>query len=147
MVIFQSALFTLRRYAQFTGRASRQEFWCFFAFVLIVQAVAGILGGVLRFWSLAGLIGLLLLIPQIAVAVRRLHDVSRSGRELVVPFIALALLPLVFAFRGFLPKIVGLGLLGFALLAFANLLTYFVKKGSTVPNRYGSAPTAFSFAG
>ena len=32
------------------------------------------------------------------------------------------------------------------LLAFANLLTLFLKKGSTVPNRYGAAPTAFSFA-
>ena len=51
-----------------------------------------------------------------------------------------------FAFRGILPKIVALGFLGITLLVFANLLTLFIKKGSAVPNRYGAAPTAFSFA-
>ena len=55
-------------------------------------------------------------------------------------------IPLAFAFRGILPKIVALGFLGITLLAFANLLTIFMKKGTTVPNRYGAAPTAFSFA-
>jgi len=54
--------------------------------------------------------------------------------------------PIVFMFGGVLPKVVALGFLGITLLAFANLLTLFVKKGSTVPNRYGAAPTAFSFA-
>jgi uncharacterized membrane protein YhaH (DUF805 family) len=58
----------------------------------------------------------------------------------------LALVPVAFAFRGILPKIVALGFLGLTLLVFANLLTLFLKKGSTVPNRYGAAPTAFSFA-
>ena len=49
--------------------------------------------------------------------------------------------------RGALPQIVALGYLGITVLAFANLLTLFMKKGSTIPNRYGAAPTAFSFAG
>ena len=90
--------------------------------------------------------GLLLLIPQIAVAVRRLHDLGKTGKELVVPCLMLLLLPLAFAFRGVLPQIVALGFLGITLLAFADLLTLFMKKGTTVPNRYGAAPTAFSFA-
>jgi len=55
-------------------------------------------------------------------------------------------LPLAFAFRGLLPQIVALGFLGMTLIVFANLLRLFLKKGSTVPNRYGGAPTAFSFA-
>ena len=70
----------------------------------------------------------------------------RACRELLVPCIMLLAVPLAFAFSGFLPKIVALGFLGVTLLVFANLLTLFVKKGSTVPNRYGGAPTAFSFA-
>ena len=147
MFIFQSALQTLKKYAQFKGRASREEFWCFFAFVIIVDAIAGIIG--LLFGAsgaLPGLVGLLLIIPQIAVAVRRLHDLGRSGRELVVPCIMLAVLPIAFAFRGILPKIVALGLLGLTLIVFANLLLLFIKKGGTIPNRYGAAPTAFSFA-
>jgi hypothetical protein len=53
---------------------------------------------------------------------------------------------LVLGFRGILPQLVALGFLGITLLAFANLVTLFMKKGSTVPNRYGAAPTAFSYA-
>ena len=147
MFIFESAFQTLRKYAQFNGRASRHEFWSFFAFVIIANAAVGLVGILFGVGpALSGLVGLLLIIPQIAVAVRRLHDVGKSGRELVVPAAMFAAVPLAFAFRGILPKIVALGFLGITLLAFANLLTLFLKKGSTIPNRYGAAPTAFSFA-
>jgi len=147
MFIFESAIGTLKKYADFNGRASRNEFWCFFAFLIIVNAAAGIVGMMFGVGgTLPSLIGLLLVIPQVAVAVRRLHDLGRTGRELVVPCVMLAALPLAFAFRGILPKIVALGLLGLTLLVFANLLMLFTRKGSTVPNRYGAAPTAFSFA-
>lgn len=146
MFIFESALQTLKKYADFKGRASRDEFWCFVAFVIIVQGVAGIVGLLFSLGSaFSGLVGALLLIPQLAVAVRRVHDLGKSGRELLVPCIMLFALPLAFAFRGILPKIIALGFLGITLLAFANLLMLFLKKGSTVPNRYGAAPTAFSF--
>lgn len=147
MFIFASALETLKKYASFNGRASRHEFWCFFAFVIIANALSGLLG--VLFGSgpaIGGLVALLLIIPQVAVAVRRLHDLGKSGRELVVPCVMLAAMPLAFAFRGILPTIVALGFLGITLLAFANLLTLFLKKGSMVPNRYGAAPTAFSYA-
>jgi len=145
--LFESALYTLKKYADFTGRASRQEFWYFFAFVIVANAIASLVG-VLLFVGpvLSGAIGLLLIVPQLAVAVRRLHDVGRTGRELVVPCVMLLLLPLAFAFQGVLPKIVALGYLGITLLVFANLLMLFAKKGTTIPNKYGAAPTAFSFA-
>ena len=147
MFIFQSAVETLKKYADFKGRASREEFWFFVVFVIISNAVAGIIGMVFGFGSmLPGLVGILLIVPQLAVGVRRLHDIGKTGRELIVPCVMLAAVPLAFAFRGVLPKIVALGFLGIVLLAFANLLTLFLKKGSTVPNKYGAAPTAFSFA-
>ena len=147
MFIFQSALQTLKKYAYFNGRASREEFWCFFAFLIIANAVASFVGLLLGFGgALPGIVAALLIIPQLAVAVRRLHDLGKSGRELVMPCIMLLAVPLAFAFRGILPKIVALGFLGLTLLVFANLLTLFLKKGTTVPNRYGAAPTAFSFA-
>jgi uncharacterized membrane protein YhaH (DUF805 family) len=147
MFVFESAIQTLKKYAEFNGRASRHEFWCFFAFVIVANAVTGLVGMLFGFGpALSALVGLLLIIPQIAVAVRRLHDLNKSGRELVVPCIMFAALPLAFAFRGILPKLVALGFLGITLLAFANLLTLFLKKGSNIPNRYGAAPTAFSFA-
>ena len=147
MYVFESAFQTLRKYADFKSRASRQEFWCFLAFVIIMQVVCGIVGMLFGIGpALSGLVGALLVIPQIAVAVRRLHDLGKSGRELLVPCLILFALPLAFAFRGILPRILALGFLGSTLLAFANLLTLFLKKGSSVPNRYGAAPTAFSFA-
>ena len=148
MKLFESALFTLKKYADFSGRASREEFWLFFVFVIIANAVASLVGALLAVGPLlAGAVGALLLIPQLAVAVRRLHDVNKTGRELIVPCVMLLLVPVAFAFRGVLPQIVALGYLGITVLAFANLLTLFMKKGSTIPNRYGAAPTAFSFVG
>ena len=146
MKLLESALSTLKKYAVFSGRASREEFWCFFAFVIITNAAAGLIGVLLGARAIGGLIGLLLFFPQIAVAVRRLHDLGKSGRELLVPVVMLLLLPLAFAFRGILPQTVALGYLGITLLVFAHLLTMFLKKGSTIPNRFGAAPTAFSFA-
>jgi uncharacterized membrane protein YhaH (DUF805 family) len=117
------------------------------AFLIIVQAVCGFLGLLFGLGpSLWGLLGALLIVPQLAVAVRRLHDLGKSGRELLIPCVILLALPLAFAFRGILPKVIALGVLAITLLAFANLLTLFLKKGTNVPNRYGAAPTAFSFA-
>jgi uncharacterized membrane protein YhaH (DUF805 family) len=148
MFLFQSAIYTLRRYADFRGRASRSEFWCFFAFVIIAQAVSGFLGLLFGVGSaLSGIVGLLLIIPQIAVAVRRLHDLGRSGRELLVPCLMLLAAPFVYSFGGILPRLVALGYAGLILLVFANLLLLFLKEGKKVPNRYGASPSAFSFAG
>jgi uncharacterized membrane protein YhaH (DUF805 family) len=150
-MFFQSAMYTLRKYADFSGRASRSEFWCFFFFVILAQAVARVVdalfGGFLIFGPVGGLVSLLLVVPQAAVAVRRLHDLGRSGRELLVPVVMLALLPLVMMFGGFLPRLIAFGFAGLTLLVFANLLLLFVKEGRSVPNKYGAAPTAFSFAG
>ena len=149
--MFQSALGTLKKYADFNGRASRAEFWTFFLFVLIVQAVArvvdlffggGLLGGV---FSL--LAAVLLFVPQLSVTVRRLHDVNRSGKELLVPCLMLLAMPLFVMFRGVIAGIVALGYYGIVLLLFANLLMMLIKKGSSIPNKYGASPKAFSFAG
>src|SRR5688500_13916965 len=147
MSIFETVLQPLKKYADFKGRASRNEFWCFLGFVVVAQAVAGFVGLLFGLGPfLSGIVGALLIIPQLAVAVRRLHDVNKSGRELLVPCVMFLALPLAFAFRGLLPQIVALGFLGMTLLVFANLLRLFLKKGSTVPNKYGGAPTAFSYA-
>ncbi len=148
MSIIESAFQGLKKYADFKSRASREEFWSFLGLVVILQAAAGFVGMLVGVGPLlSGIVSALLIIPQLAVAVRRLHDVGKSGRELLVPCIMFLALPLAFAFRGVLPQIIALGFLGMTLLVFANLLRLFLKKGSTVPNSYGGAPTAFSFAG
>lgn len=151
MKVLESALYTLRRYADFSGRASRSEFWFFFLFVLIAQAIAGLVDamlgrGLLLPGPVRAIVGLALIVPQLAVAVRRLHDVGRSGRELMVPMLMLLAMPLVVALGSILGRIVALGYAGVLLLVFANLLLLLIKKGRTVPNRYGGCPTSFSFA-
>lgn len=148
MSVIASAFEGLRKYADFKGRASREEFWSFLGLVIVLQAVAGFVGLVFGVGpALSAVVGALLVIPQLAIAVRRLHDVGKSGRELLAPCLMLLALPLAFAFRGLLPQIVALGFLGMTLMLFANLLRLFLKKGATVPNRFGGAPTAFSFGG
>lgn len=65
----------LGKYATFAGRASRSEFWWFFLFqVLVSIAVAALLGE-----KASSLAGLALLLPSLAVATRRLHDIGKSG--------------------------------------------------------------------
>lgn len=150
MGAFEMAMRPLRKYADFKGRAPRSEFWIFFLFVLIIQALARVADVIFGGWLLGGafsmLAGLLLIVPQIAVTVRRLHDVGRSGKELIVPGLMLLAMPLFVMFRGVIAGIVALGYYGIVLLLFANLLLLLIKKGSSIPNRYGSSPTAFSFA-
>ena len=49
MKLLESAVGTLKKFADFKGRASREEFWCFFAFLIIVNAAASIVGMLLGF--------------------------------------------------------------------------------------------------
>jgi len=73
------------KYATFTGRASRSEFWWFFLFQVIVLAVASMVGE-----TLYAVTTLALLLPALAVGARRLHDVHKSAW-----FLMLALIPLI----------------------------------------------------
>ncbi len=64
----------LSKYATFTGRASRPEFWWFFLFQILVSVAASMLGD-----TIAALVSLGLLLPALAVGTRRLHDIGKSG--------------------------------------------------------------------
>jgi uncharacterized membrane protein YhaH (DUF805 family) len=79
---------TLKKYADFGGRARRTEYWMFVLFNVIVSFVlAGVdmlIGG---FGILSGLYGLAVLIPSLAVSVRRLHDTGRTGWWLLIGFV------------------------------------------------------------
>ena len=75
----------LHKYADFSGRAARPEFWWFFVFQLGVYVVAGMVGGWLYYLAFLGLA-----LPAIAVGARRLHDTGKSGWLML-----LALIPLL----------------------------------------------------
>jgi uncharacterized membrane protein YhaH (DUF805 family) len=92
----------LKKYAVFNGRARRKEYWMFFLFNVIISTVLMIVDGIVGTSAAPGAIGLLgglytlaVLIPGIAVAVRRLHDTGRSGLWILiglVPFVGLIVL-------------------------------------------------------
>ena len=80
----------LKQYAIFSGRAGRKEFWMFVLFNLIISIAASVIDSVMGTWGIiGGIYALLVLIPALAVAVRRLHDIGKSGWMLLVGFIPL----------------------------------------------------------
>lgn len=106
----------LSKYATFHGRAPRSEFWWFYLFIIVIDIILGFFVGSdtmvrireggfdamsIAFASnralmLQGLIHLALLLPMLAVAVRRLHDTGRTGWWLLIglifPFFGMLLL-------------------------------------------------------
>lgn len=107
----------LKKYAVFSGRARRKEFWMFTLFNLIVVAVlAGLAVGTKSgvFWALYGIYGLAVLLPGWGVTVRRLHDTSRSGW-----WILFYIVPIVGPI---------------------TLLVFLASEGKAEPNQYGPNP-------
>jgi uncharacterized membrane protein YhaH (DUF805 family) len=113
----------LKKYADFSGRAPRAEYWWFYLLVLVVYFVGMILDSMVGsnfagsgYGMFTALVGLALLIPSIAAGVRRLHDTNRSGWWLLIAFI-----PLIGAIV---------------------LLVFFVTEGTQGSNEYGENPYA-----
>jgi uncharacterized membrane protein YhaH (DUF805 family) len=104
-------------YANFNGRAARSEFWYWFLFAVIVSLVTAVLDMIafprMQLSPLNSIAGLALFLPGIAVSIRRLHDVDRSGWWWLIVF-----------------TVIG-GLL---------LLYWDVIKGTTGSNRFGPDP-------
>jgi uncharacterized membrane protein YhaH (DUF805 family) len=110
----------LKNYVGFSGRARRKEFWMFFLFNFIFSIAAAIIDQIifrdsnLRLFS--SLYSLAVLLPSLAVDVRRLHDTNRSGF-----WVFLALIPLVGAII---------------------LIVWFATEGQRSENKYGPDPKA-----
>ncbi len=125
----------LTNYNQFTGRSARPEYWWFTLFAVGLSIVAAIIDSVLPTIFGYGIVGTLLslalLLPSVAVGIRRLHDTDRSGW-----FIMLAYGPLLFStiFGRFIGIIATL-----PMLAAFVLLYFLVLEGTKGPNQYGPA--------
>jgi uncharacterized membrane protein YhaH (DUF805 family) len=118
------ATLPLKRYAEFSGRSRRKEYWMFVLLTFGLYIVAAIIDGILGLGGSIGgaygplmlIVALGLLVPSIAVGIRRLHDLDKSGWWLLI-----ALIP-------FVGGIV--------------LLVFFVMEGTRGPNRFGADPKA-----
>jgi uncharacterized membrane protein YhaH (DUF805 family) len=80
---------TTGAYAQFSGRASRSEYWWFALASVLVIFVAAFVDGVAGSAVVTAIAYLFLIIPGIAVSVRRLHDTNRSGWYLLLNLVPL----------------------------------------------------------
>jgi len=91
----------LRKYAVFTGRARRKEYWMFILFNMIIAFAIGFISGFTE--AILGIGKVLststnliytlgILIPSIAVAIRRMHDIGRSGWWILFPVVNLVFL-------------------------------------------------------
>ena len=102
------------KYANFNGRASRSEYWWFFLFVVLVNLVASTF--IEQQGAITGIITLALFLPNLAVQVRRLHDIDRSGWWILI---------------------IAVPLIG------AIIMIYWtIKAGSPATNQYGEYPGA-----
>ncbi len=107
----------LKKYAVFSGRARRTEYWMFFLINFIITFVLGFVEGLFKGPGVLGMVySLGVLVPSIAVGVRRLHDTGRSGWWLLISFV-----PLIGAIV---------------------LLVYMVQDSQAAENSYGPNPKA-----
>lgn len=110
----------LKQYAVFSGRARRKEYWMFVLFNLIVSFIIGIVTGIIGVATgsdlsiVSFLYGAAVMLPSIAVGVRRLHDIDRSGWWLLLSFIPI--------------------------LGWIVLLVFHVKDSTPGENEYGANP-------
>ena len=75
------------KYATFSGRASRGEFWWVMLFLFLVSFVFNLLTRASSFFNvLSAIWGLAILVPQIALAVRRVHDANLPGGWVALPY-------------------------------------------------------------
>jgi uncharacterized membrane protein YhaH (DUF805 family) len=82
MGIQEAFVTCMKKYATFSGRATRSEYWWFALCEILILGVASMLSD-----NLAGLAALALLLPAVAVGARRLHDIGRSGWWLLVALV------------------------------------------------------------
>jgi uncharacterized membrane protein YhaH (DUF805 family) len=106
----------LRQYVDFAGRARRKEYWMFTLVNVIIALVLAILDNVFTTGILGLVYSLAVLLPSLAVGVRRLHDTGRSGWWLLI-----SLIPLIGAIV---------------------LVVFFATDGEPQPNAYGPDPKA-----
>jgi len=123
------------KYANFKGRASRSEFWFFYLFLVIGYAItiSTIFISIKLFIGILSIFILAMIIPSLAVTVRRLHDINKSGLFILLP------LPFEIMERLLEKSSEGLSLLFLAISLglYIYLLVLYCTDGDKKNNRFG----------
>jgi uncharacterized membrane protein YhaH (DUF805 family) len=146
-------------YANFKGRARRSEYWYFVLMNLIIAIITAIIDKSLGLkFGTNTLYSLAVFIPGLAVAVRRLHDIGKSGKLLLFFYLIMIALAIVMVFSGlsvFMAGMnpdglsnAGIGALGMGffipliiIIAMSiYMLVLFCTNGDEGPNKYGPDP-------
>ena len=138
------------RYATFSGRARRPEYWWFTLAATLAGLVASAIDDALGLWAepIGTVVSLALLLPSLAVTWRRLHDTGRSGWRMAL--MAVGLVPLiaataVAAMQAAVPTPLFNGLLiGGAVLtglAALHILVLLLSPSQAGANRFGTEPS------
>lgn len=88
----------MEKYANFSGRATRSEYWWFILFYIIAYLVLAVVDYLLGVQLLTAILALGLLIPSIGVGVRRFHDLDKSGWWLLLGLVPLVNLIVIYWF-------------------------------------------------
>ena len=80
-----------KNYANFNGRARRAEYWYYVLFIVICSVVLSFIDSALGITILGMIFSLGTLVPSLAVGVRRMHDVGKSGWFILIPIYNLIL--------------------------------------------------------
>ena len=142
----------LKKYADFTGRAPRAEYWWFYLGMIVAYFVAMIIDSLVGV-SLFGpygvvttLLGLALLVPGLAATVRRLHDTNRSGWWVLivaVPYLIMGIMMGMSAASGDMTGLASAGIVGLiALVGAIAMLVFMILPGTKGDNRFGPDPYA-----
>lgn len=157
----------LKRYAEFSGRSRRMEYWMFQLFMFLVymammvlmmvvgggammsgdpSAAAAAGGAAMIIFGLYGLFALAMFIPSLAVSVRRLHDTNRSGWWILAPLSGYVIMLVGTVMAAGSPDNPGLGgvLAMVGLVAVIGLgitlIVFMFLEGTRGPNQYGPDP-------
>lgn len=145
----------LENYANFNGRARRSEYWYFILFnaifslaLTLIDNLLGLQFGTADSGVLNTIYSLAVFIPSLAVSVRRLHDIGKSGWLLLIAYGAIILLAVFLILGTFMYSFDSSALIMiFALLIIGVaiwLLIMFCTEGDDFTNKYGPDPKAFN---
>jgi uncharacterized membrane protein YhaH (DUF805 family) len=90
--MLQSISRAFKNFANFKGRSGRQDYWCFFLFYFLVNIGLDVIQITMDINYLTLVWVLAMFVPLLAVGVRRMHDVGKSGFYLLIPIYSLVLL-------------------------------------------------------